>query len=126
MLYFTLIGALLPIPIWFMAKRWPKSWLRYINIPVLLTGASYIPPGTGINYVSWFIVGFIFQYWMRRHRFRWWSKVSHFLFSLVGTKADHRAQFNFVLSASLEGGTLLSGLFIFVTLQLPKHGSIYV
>jgi hypothetical protein len=75
MLYFTLIGALLPLPVWLMNKRWPKSWLRYINIPVLLTGASYIPPGTGINYVSWFIVGFIFQFWMRRHRFRWWSKV---------------------------------------------------
>jgi hypothetical protein len=49
------------------------------------------------------------------------------LFSFfAGAKADHRDQFNFVLSASLEGGTLLSGLFIFVTLQLPKHGTLAV
>lgn len=93
MLYFMLIGAILPVPFFFLSKRWPKSWLRYVNIPVMLTGASYIPPGTGsvclhlathlltlhdrINYVSWFIVGFIFQYWLRRFRFRWWSKVSN-------------------------------------------------
>lgn len=35
--------------------------MRYINVPVLLNGASYIPPATGINYSSWFIVGFIFR-----------------------------------------------------------------
>lgn len=43
---------------------------------------------------------------MRRRYFRWWSK------------------FNFVLSAGLDAGTVLSGLFIFFTLQLPKGGSL--
>jgi len=108
MLYFLLVGAFLPIPFYFLARRWPQSWLRWVNIPVMLTGASYIPPGSGINYSSWFIVGFIFQYWMRRHRFRWWSK------------------FNFVMSAALDGGTIIAGIIIFVTLQLPKHGDIHI
>ena len=43
---------------------------------------------------------------MRRNRFQWWSK------------------FNFVLSAALDSGTVLSGLFIFFALQLPRDGSI--
>lgn len=43
---------------------------------------------------------------MRRSRFRWWSK------------------FNFVLSAGLDSGTVLSGLFIFFALQLPRSGTI--
>jgi hypothetical protein len=66
-----------------------------------------MPPATGINYSSWFIVGFIFQSWIRRRHFRWWSK------------------FNYILSAALDSGTILSILFIFVTLQLPrdKHGN---
>lgn len=33
-------------------------------------------------------------------------------------------QFNFVLSAALEGGTLLSGIIIFLILQLPKEGQL--
>lgn len=43
---------------------------------------------------------------MRRWHFRWWSK------------------FNFILSAGLDSGTILSALVIFFSLQLPKSGSI--
>lgn len=43
---------------------------------------------------------------MRRNRFRWWSK------------------FNFILSAGLDSGTVLSGVLIFFALQLPKDGTI--
>lgn len=43
---------------------------------------------------------------MRRRHFRWWSK------------------YNFILSAGLDSGTILSALVIFFTLQLPKGGSI--
>ena len=61
LLYFLLFGALLPIPVYLAIKKWPNSWARFINIPVILNGASYIPPATGINYSSWFICGFIFR-----------------------------------------------------------------
>lgn len=61
LLYFTILGALLPIPFWFLQKRYPRSWVKYVNIPVLVNGATFIPPATGINYSSWFIVGFIFR-----------------------------------------------------------------
>lgn len=46
------------------------------------------------------------EFWMRRRYFRWWSK------------------FNFILSAGLDSGTVLSGLLIFLALQLPLDGSI--
>ncbi|KAH8922321.1 OPT-domain-containing protein [Atractiella rhizophila] len=107
-LYFLLVGVFLPIPFYFASKRWPNSWVKYVNIPVSLVGASYIPPATGINYSSWFLVGFIFQYYLRRHQFRWWSK------------------FNFVVSAAMDSGTIVSGIFIFLVLLLPKSGSIWL
>ncbi|PVG01711.1 putative oligopeptide transporter [Serendipita vermifera] len=100
-LYALIVGALLPIPFWWWQRRNPKSRLRYVNIPVALNGPSYIPPARGINYSSWFIVGFIFQYVIRRRHFRWWSK------------------FNYILSAALDSGTILAIVFIFLTLQLP-------
>ncbi len=60
-LWAILGGALLPIPFWLLGRKYPNSWLKYVNIPVLLTGATYMPPATGINYSSWFLFGFIFR-----------------------------------------------------------------
>ncbi|GAA6022043.1 hypothetical protein JCM10207_001028 [Rhodosporidiobolus poonsookiae] len=106
-LYWLLAGAVLPVFTWLLTRRFPKStWLPYVSVPVALSGAVYMPPATGINYSAWFLVGFIFQYVMRRRHFRWWSK------------------FNFVLSAGLDAGTVLSAVLIFLVLQLPKNGTI--
>ncbi|GAA5917002.1 hypothetical protein JCM6882_001299 [Rhodosporidiobolus microsporus] len=105
-LYWLLAGAILPILTWLLARRYPNSWVSHINVPVALAGAVFMPPATGINFSSWFLVGFIFQYIMRHRHFRWWSK------------------FNFVLSAGMDAGTVLSGIMIFLCLYLPKNGTI--
>ena len=98
-LYAIIIGAVLPIPFWLWQRRRPNSWVKYVSIPIILNGVSFIPPATGINYSSWFFVGFIFQYLIRRRNFGWWSK------------------FNYVTSAALDSGTVISLIFIFFTLQ---------
>lgn len=59
--YLLVFGALLPIPFWLLGRRYPNSWIKYVNIPVMIGGATYMPPATGINYSSWFVVGFIFR-----------------------------------------------------------------
>lgn len=130
-LYYLLVGAVLPVITWVLARRYPKSWVRFINIPVALAGCQFIPPATGINYSSWFLFGFIFrecqydarrkhldperaafggtclaEYVVRRRFFGFWSK------------------FNFVLSAGLDAGTVLSAIIIFFALLLPKNGTI--
>jgi len=86
-LYAIIIGAFLPIPFWLWQRWHPKSRVKYISTPIVLNGVGFIPPATGINYSSWFVVGFIFQYWIRRRNFLWWSK------------------FNYVTSAALDAGT---------------------
>ncbi|KAF9012689.1 oligopeptide transporter [Cyathus striatus] len=105
-LYAIIVGAFLPLPFWFWQRRYPKSWIRYVSTPVILNGVSSIPPATGINYSSWFAVAFIFQYWIRKKNFAWWSK------------------FNYVASSALDCGTVVSLVFIFFTLQFPKGGGI--
>jgi OPT family oligopeptide transporter len=105
-LYALIIGVFLPVPFWLYQRRYPNSWVRYVSTPVILTGVSAIPPATGINYSSWFAVGFIFQYLIRKRNFAWWAK------------------FNYVTSAALDCGTVISLLIIFFTLQFPKGGSI--
>ncbi|KAF8315052.1 OPT-domain-containing protein [Clavulina sp. PMI_390] len=106
LLYFFLIGALVPIPFYFLAKRYPDAWYKYFNAPVFFTGTGNMPPASGINYSSWALVGFIFQYWIRRRHFRWWSS------------------YNYVLSAALDTGVALATVLIFLTLYLPRGDSI--
>jgi len=103
-IYALLWGGLIPIPFWLWQRRYPNSWIRFISTPVIFNGISSLPPATGINYSSWFAVGVIFQYFVRKRNFRWWSK------------------FNYVTSAALDSGTVLSLIIIFFTLEFPKGG----
>jgi len=103
-LYAIIGGALLPIPIWLWQRRYPNSWNKFINTPLILTSVLAIPPATGMNYSSYFVVAFIFQYLIRRRNFAWWSK------------------FNYVTSSALDTGTVISVLLIFFTTGIPKNG----
>jgi hypothetical protein len=60
-LWALLAGALAPFPLWYYQRRFPDTRLKYVNLPVLLNGPSAAPPATGINYTSFFFVGFIFR-----------------------------------------------------------------
>ena len=106
--YALIIGTFLPFPFWLYQRRYPQSWIRWVSTPVILNGVSSIPPATGINYSSWFLVGFVFQYLIRKRNFAWWTK------------------FNYVTSAAMDSGTVISLIFIFFTLQFPKGGRIEV
>ncbi|KIJ32419.1 hypothetical protein M422DRAFT_76535 [Sphaerobolus stellatus SS14] len=106
--FFFLIGALGPVIPWLITRRYPNSFFKYINLPVIFTGTGLIPPATAVNYVPWGIVGFIFQYVVRRRHFAWWTK------------------YNYVLSAALDAGVAVSAVFIFFVLQYPKNGKIGV
>ncbi|KAH7927408.1 OPT superfamily oligopeptide transporter [Leucogyrophana mollusca] len=104
LLWFFLVGAALPIPFYYLARRFPLSYWRYINIPIFFAGLGALPPATGVNYSSWVLVGFIFQWFMRRYHFRWWMR------------------YNYILSAALDAGVALSLLVIFFCVQMPKGG----
>ncbi|CAL1696779.1 unnamed protein product [Somion occarium] len=106
LLYAFLVGAVAPIVPWYINRRYPGGWFRYVNIPVMLNGTAWIPPATAVNYVPWTIVGFIFQYVVRRRHFGWWSK------------------YNYVLSAALDAGTAIGTILVFFCLQFPQNGNI--
>ncbi|KAI6022279.1 OPT oligopeptide transporter protein-domain-containing protein [Pisolithus microcarpus] len=105
LLYFFIVGAIAPAIPWLLMKRWPHSFLRYVN-PVFFNGTYLIPPATALNFVPWALVSYIFQNIIRRHNFPWWAK------------------YNYVLSAALDSGLAVSVLVIFFTLQYPMNGTI--
>ena len=59
---------------WLLQKRFHNVLLKYLNWPVIFSGTGLIPPATPTNYIAWCLVGFIFNYVVRRRNFSWWTK----------------------------------------------------
>ncbi|KAJ3491016.1 hypothetical protein NLG97_g5673 [Lecanicillium saksenae] len=98
--WFFLMGAVTPIAIYFWTKRWPKSPAKYLMAPVIFGGAGAIPPATPLNYFSWGIVGFVFQFWIKKRHFGWWSRL------------------NFLTSCGLDLGLAFGTLVLFFAFTL--------
>ncbi|ORZ09641.1 OPT family small oligopeptide transporter [Lobosporangium transversale] len=96
--YFFLIGFVLPIPFYYLKKKFPNTMLDYVHIPVLLGATSMMPPARAYNYTNWLALGFIFQFFARRYHPEW------------------HLRYTYVLSAAFDSGTafmLLLSFFIF-------------
>ncbi|KAI0018081.1 small oligopeptide transporter [Xylariomycetidae sp. FL0641] len=98
--WFWLVGAVTPVMGWFLARRYPKSIFRYVNFPLIFGGSGMIPPATVYTYLCWGSVGMTFNYFIKRRWTGWWL------------------QYNYITSAALDCGLIVSTLIIFFTLQL--------
>ncbi|KAG0369041.1 hypothetical protein BGZ54_000549 [Gamsiella multidivaricata] len=95
-----LVGALLPIPFWWAANKFPHiTWLKYVHWPVLLAATSNMPPALPYFYTNGLFIGFIFAFLLRRYRHDWW------------------ARYNYLTSAALDSGVAICGLIIFFAIQ---------
>lgn len=103
MMWFWLAGFILPVVIYLGARAFPKSPIRYLSAPIIFGGSGLIPPATPLNYLSWGIVGFIFNKWIKDRWRGWWM------------------QYNYVFSAGLDVGLDLSTIVIFIGLALWNH-----
>jgi hypothetical protein len=116
LVFFFLIGAMTPVVPWLLTKKYPNKWYKYVNMPVIFNGTGLIPPASAVNYVPWAIVGFIFQYVIRRRHFSWWTKYNctyysspSFTLLLYLTPLLSLD----VLSAALDSGVAVSIVLIF-------------
>ena len=71
-LYGFLVGALAPIPLYILS-RWRFPELRHVYTPILFSSGAVWAPFN----LSWLIpslyLGYIFQVYMRKRHFDWWS-----------------------------------------------------
>ena len=72
------VGVFLPIP-FYILSRWKYPQLRHVYIPSLLVGGLMWAP---LN-LSWMIpgvyLGYIFQVYIKRRFFNWWSGYNVYL-----------------------------------------------
>ncbi|KAH6957728.1 OPT oligopeptide transporter protein-domain-containing protein [Ilyonectria sp. MPI-CAGE-AT-0026] len=102
MLWFFLIGAVLPVLVYLAAKKFPQNKiLGKIHTPVIFASTSSIPPATAANYISWGLVGLAFNMFIKRRYRAWWSK------------------YNYLLSAALDTGLAITTFLVFFCLTYP-------
>uniref|UniRef100_A0A803L5J0 Uncharacterized protein n=1 Tax=Chenopodium quinoa TaxID=63459 RepID=A0A803L5J0_CHEQI len=95
-----LIGFLLPVPGWFLSRKYPHlKFFKLINIPVIVSATMMMPPARSINYLTWGVVGFFFNYYVYKSYKGWW------------------ARYNYILSAGLEAGIAFMGILLYFCLQ---------
>lgn len=63
------IWSTLSLPYQDLILACPSPWCSLI-----FNGVGQIPPATAVNYVPWAIIGFFFQYVVRRKHFSYWAK----------------------------------------------------
>ena len=101
--WFFLFGALAPVPFWILHKMFPdKKWPTYVYTPIIIGATGMMPPATAVNYTSWFLVGFVFNYLVFKYRKIWWQR------------------YNYVLSAALDAGLAFMGVLLYFVLQLES------
>ncbi|KKA29279.1 hypothetical protein TD95_002503 [Thielaviopsis punctulata] len=84
-----LIGGALPAIQYVLARRYPRSWLRYVFWPAIFGAAGMIPPATTWYLAQWCIVGLLFNTFVRGRWNGWWTR------------------YNYVMSGALDIGTAL-------------------
>ncbi|KOS18311.1 Sexual differentiation process protein isp4 [Escovopsis weberi] len=79
--WFWLIGFLCPFIQWLIARRYPRSAVRYIVFPAVFGAAGLIPPATTWYILQWVWIGLVFNWWIRRRWNGWWT---HYNYTLSG------------------------------------------
>ncbi|KAL3508347.1 hypothetical protein ACH5RR_027748 [Cinchona calisaya] len=98
--WFFLFGLLAPVPVWLLSRKYPnKKWIKFINIPVLLSATGSMPPARSVNYIMWGAVGIFFNYYVYMKFKGWWAKHAY------------------IMGAALNAGIAFMGILVYFTLQ---------
>ncbi|KAF2106447.1 OPT oligopeptide transporter protein-domain-containing protein [Lophiotrema nucula] len=100
LLFFFPIGIAATLLMHFLSKRFRP--LKYAMTPLIFGGGASIPPASPLNYLTWGIVGWFFQKYIRTRRFRWWSRL------------------NYITAVGLDTGLAISTLTIFFIFTINK------
>jgi len=93
--YGFIIGAVIPVLLWFLSRRLPKFKWENINASLISEGMGAYSNGQTTGFLTMFTTCMVFQYYMFRYHKGWWQK------------------YVFILAAALDTGAACTGLAIF-------------
>lgn len=81
------LGFLIPLPLYFLHRRFPTAGFDYIVTPLICWYLGYLSVGINSSVGVFFAIGFGMQFWVRKRYPRWFLK------------------YNYLLAAAISGGT---------------------
>ncbi|KDN52996.1 OPT oligopeptide transporter [Tilletiaria anomala UBC 951] len=100
--YALAAGALLPIPFWYLNRRYPRRIWKFVNVPLMLFGVPFAMAGDPVNTTAFVAINFIAQYIIRRRYFPIWDR------------------YNYLAGAACDAAAATCGLLLFVSVQIPN------
>ncbi|KPM43646.1 Sexual differentiation process protein isp4 [Neonectria ditissima] len=97
--YVIPLGIILPIAVYFAAKKWPRSFWRNVNIPVFMAGPLGWAPYNWSYMQGTVVLAIFFNYFIKRRYKAWWERYAY------------------VLTSSFMAAIGISGLVMFFALQ---------
>jgi len=80
------LGLVVPLPLWFAHKIFPKLHLDYWNTAIITSAMGSLSHGTHSAFLFHYLTGFFSQLYLRKYRTNWFIK------------------YNYILSAGMDGG----------------------
>ncbi|GJJ70241.1 hypothetical protein EMPS_02590 [Entomortierella parvispora] len=96
--YGFVLGAIIPIILWALSKKFPNVQWGKFNIALVASGMSFFPYGLTQSVLVCIITFMISQFYLHRYHKNWWNK------------------YIFILSAALDTGAAFTGLVVFLFL----------
>ncbi len=88
------LGFVVPLPFWFLHRRYPKAGFDHVITPVICWYLGYLSVGINSSVMVYFAIGFFVQFYVRKRYPSWFLR------------------YNYLLAAAISGGT---ELLVFVT-----------
>ncbi|TPR06570.1 hypothetical protein CAN33_0023235 [Aspergillus niger] len=82
-----LVGFIVPVPFWLANRFYPHPIFSYLNTSIILWYMGWLFVGINASIMSYFLLGFAAQFWLRRYHPQLFNK------------------YNYIVSAALDGGT---------------------
>ncbi|EIW82938.1 OPT oligopeptide transporter [Coniophora puteana RWD-64-598 SS2] len=102
------VGLVVPVPFWLVHRYFPKLRADYLYTPVICYYISWLCVGINSSILSYFLVAFVSQWWLRTRYPRWFAKYNY----IVGAALDGGTQVMvFILSFAVQGAAGTSHLF---------------
>ncbi|KAJ7488401.1 OPT-domain-containing protein [Mycena latifolia] len=105
LLYCFLIGAVLPVPFYYLRKR--VKIFEYIHLPVLLTGGLSWAPYNLANIWPAVPIAWVFNVYIKRRYVAWWSK------------------YNYITTTAFSSAIAISAIVIFFAVEWPNVNIIW-
>ncbi|KAI0063813.1 OPT superfamily oligopeptide transporter, partial [Artomyces pyxidatus] len=70
------IGVFLPLPFYFLHRKYPKAGFDYIVMPIITQYSAWLTVGINTSITFSVLIGLFSQYWVRRKYPRWFTKAS--------------------------------------------------